>query len=50
VDRNPIACVALHVYPEEGKYHYDGHRKCNVRLAPRESILNTTCARSAAGD
>jgi uncharacterized protein (TIGR00375 family) len=25
-------------YPEEGKYHYDGHRKCNVVLSPRETI------------
>ena len=24
-------------YPEEGKYHYDGHRKCNVLLSPWES-------------
>ena len=24
-------------YPEEGKYHADGHRKCNVRLLPEES-------------
>ncbi|HEA84502.1 MAG TPA: DNA helicase UvrD [Candidatus Wildermuthbacteria bacterium] len=24
-------------FPEEGKYHYDGHRLCNVSFAPAES-------------
>ncbi len=24
-------------HPEEGKYHYDGHRACGVRLTPREA-------------
>jgi len=24
-------------YPEEGKYHYDGHRLCKVSLSPEES-------------
>lgn len=24
-------------FPEEGKYHYDGHRLCNVALSPEES-------------
>jgi len=24
-------------YPEEGKYHHDGHRKCNVSLTPAET-------------
>ncbi|MDY6822187.1 MAG: UvrD-helicase domain-containing protein [Thermodesulfobacteriota bacterium] len=25
-------------YPEEGKYHYDGHRNCSVVYHPREAI------------
>jgi len=25
-------------FPEEGKYHYDGHRVCNVRMKPKERI------------
>lgn len=24
-------------FPEEGKYHFDGHRLCNVRLSPSET-------------
>ncbi len=27
-------------FPEEGKYHYDGHRNCKVRLSPSETKKN----------
>lgn len=31
-------------FPEEGKYHMDGHRNCNIRLDPEESRrLNNRC-------
>lgn len=28
----------IEFYPEEGKYHYDGHRNCNICFHPKETI------------
>ena len=34
----------IEMWPHEGKYHYTGHRNCNVCLSPKESIkLKNIC-------
>jgi len=36
--KNPEKFLStIEFYPEEGKYHYDGHRVCGISLSPKET-------------
>jgi|GEM_PF-479469 len=38
-EKKKLACT-YEFYPEEGKYHYDGHRDCKVSFSPEETEKN----------
>jgi len=45
LEKEPHIVNTIEFYPEEGKYHYTGHRDCNVRLTPDEVVKKgTTCS------
>lgn len=41
----PHIVKTIEFYPEEGKYHFTGHRDCHIRLTPDEvKAKGTTCS------
>jgi PHP family Zn ribbon phosphoesterase len=39
LERQSVA-YTVEFHPEEGKYHYNGHRKCGVHQSPRETLAS----------
>ncbi|MCL2704952.1 MAG: endonuclease Q family protein [Spirochaetaceae bacterium] len=37
-DKKNDIIETIEFFPQEGKYHYDGHRNCNVYLSPEDTI------------
>ncbi len=45
IRKGEILEKTIEFYPEEGKYHWDGHRKCNISMDPRKAMekFNNIC-------
>ncbi len=40
--RNDKVIGTIEFYPEEGKYHYTGHRNCNIKYSPEDTRAKGT--------
>ncbi len=38
-DRNRLL-YTIEFFPQEGKYHYDGHRACGISFSPEQAMMN----------
>jgi len=48
--KNQKIAGTIEFHPEEGKYHYTGHRSCNIKYSPEETkIKGTICPKCGRG-